>query len=204
MSEETTFHVRNAIAGDDKSIGWLVGRLSPLLKHQALYRLGAKVARAVDPEDIVAEAWLATLPKLKGLEIRGERATPILLGYLGTVVRNLANDRLRRYALRGPAEAQAGSTASLSPEIASASMVAMIKEEALAVEKCLTQLSDDEREIIILRAVEGIPNKEVASDLGLEPATASKRYRRALERLRSQLGDSVFSELPAPDDGHGS
>jgi RNA polymerase sigma factor (sigma-70 family) len=140
------------------------------------------------------------LPKLGRLEIRGERATPILLGYVGTVIRNLANRRLREYVRDGRAREKGEGGAALPPEITSASKVAIVREEAQAVERCLEQLSEGEREIIILRAVEGHSNREVAEDLGLDPKAASKRYRRALGRLRGQLGDSVFSELAGPDD----
>jgi DNA-directed RNA polymerase specialized sigma24 family protein len=38
-----------------------------------------------------------------------------------------------------------------------------------------------------LRAFEGLENDETAHVLGLEPGTASKRYGRALLRLRQAL-----------------
>ena len=128
MGDETTFHVRNAIAGDDQSIGWLVGRLAPLLKSQAFYRLGPQLSRVVDPEDLVAEAWLATLPKLRGLEIRGDRATPVLLSYVGTVIRNRATQRLREFARRGMVGKEMREGAVLPPQIRSAAAEAMERE----------------------------------------------------------------------------
>jgi len=46
-----------------------------------------------------------------------------------------------------------------------------------------------------MRAVEGVDNRDIAEELGEAPNTISHRYRRALERLRATVPDSVFDEL---------
>ena len=51
----------------------------------------------------------------------------------------------------------------------------------------IDQLSDDDREIILMRHHEGLSNQEVAHALGLTEAAASMRYLRALRRLRTVL-----------------
>ena len=55
------------------------------------------------------------------------------------------------------------------------------------VQEALTKLDEIDREVLQLRAFEGLENEEVAQVLGLEPGTASKRYGRALLRLRKAL-----------------
>src|SRR5439155_529770 len=61
----------------------------------------------------------------------------------------------------------------------------------------VNQLSDDDRDIILMRHHEALSNQEVAGLLGLTEAAASMRYLRALRRLRAVLvpdgGD------PSPD-----
>ena len=55
------------------------------------------------------------------------------------------------------------------------------------VHEALATLDEIDREVLQLRAFEGLENDEVAQVLGLEPGTASKRYGRALLRLRQAL-----------------
>src|SRR5436305_1324797 len=51
----------------------------------------------------------------------------------------------------------------------------------------IDQLSDDDREIVLMRHHEALSNQEVAKALGLTEAAASMRYLRALRRLRAVL-----------------
>jgi len=52
------------------------------------------------------------------------------------------------------------------------------------LESAIDQLSDDDREIVLMRHHEGLSNQEVARLLALTEAAASMRYLRALRRLR--------------------
>ena len=47
------------------------------------------------------------------------------------------------------------------------------------IQQVLTELPGDDLDMILLRHVEELSNKEVAELLGLEVKTASKRYGRA-------------------------
>jgi RNA polymerase sigma-70 factor (ECF subfamily) len=49
------------------------------------------------------------------------------------------------------------------------------------------ELEPMDREILSLRHFEGLSNEDAALELGIEPAAASKRYVRALQRLRPAL-----------------
>ena len=53
--------------------------------------------------------------------------------------------------------------------------------------EALEQLEPLDREILALRHFEGLSNEDAALELGIEPAAASKRYVRALQRLRPAL-----------------
>ena len=48
-------------------------------------------------------------------------------------------------------------------------------------------MSDDDREVILMRHTEQMSNQDVANALGLTEAAASMRYLRALRRLRAVL-----------------
>ncbi len=59
------------------------------------------------------------------------------------------------------------------------------------------KLSDQDREIILMRHYEHLSNFEIAELLGLNPPAASMRYLRALRRLRELLDQD---EIDSPDD----
>jgi RNA polymerase sigma-70 factor (ECF subfamily) len=64
-----------------------------------------------------------------------------------------------------------------------------VREQELAqqLRQAVARLSEEDREIIRLRGFEGLTNEEAGLFLGIEPAAASKRYTRALLRLRKLL-----------------
>jgi RNA polymerase sigma-70 factor (ECF subfamily) len=71
------------------------------------------------------------------------------------------------------------------------------KELAQRVREAMALLDEDDCEILLMRTYEGLSNQEVALALEIHPDAASKRYGRALLRLRKILIDSGLSEWPA-------
>jgi RNA polymerase sigma-70 factor (ECF subfamily) len=67
-------------------------------------------------------------------------------------------------------------------------------ELARRVRQAVAQLVEIDREILLMRNLEGLSNHEVAQVLEIEPAAASQRYGRALLRLRKFLLAGGFSE----------
>ena len=57
-------------------------------------------------------------------------------------------------------------------------------EQIAILEKTLAEMNELDREVIALRHFEELSNIETAKILEIEPAAASKRYLRALKRLR--------------------
>jgi RNA polymerase sigma factor (sigma-70 family) len=186
----TTLHVRQAIAGDAHSLGWLVERLTPLLEAHARYRLGNLSARC-DPLDVVHDAWLVALPRLPELTARDGRLTPVLLRFLSTTVmnrvRSLLYDRVRRGEVATPSE--------LAAEHSGAVTHAMRAERAAAVRAAIDDLDDADRQIVLLRGVEQVSANVAAVVLGLSVDAVNKRFQRAMARLRERLPGSVFEEI---------
>ena len=60
------------------------------------------------------------------------------------------------------------------------------EEEELAA-MALAQVSEDQREIIVLKVFEGLTFKEISSICRISPNTAASRYRYGMEKLRSML-----------------
>jgi RNA polymerase sigma-70 factor (ECF subfamily) len=65
---------------------------------------------------------------------------------------------------------------------------------AKRVEAAITELGEQDGEIIIMRHYEQLSNQEVAQALGLSEPAASMRYLRAVRRLREMLTGSGDEE----------
>jgi RNA polymerase sigma-70 factor (ECF subfamily) len=79
--------------------------------------------------------------------------------------------------------------AQLVGSLTAPSQVALRAERRLRLQEALNQMQPIDREIIALRHFEQLTRAEAAEALGIERATASKRYVRAMDRLRSILND---------------
>jgi RNA polymerase sigma-70 factor (ECF subfamily) len=85
------------------------------------------------------------------------------------------------------------------PELTPAA-AATRQEMTQLVERALTQLNEQDCEIIIMRHYEQLSNIEVAEALGLTEPAASMRYLRAVRRLRQLLLDYSSAAPPQPPD----
>ncbi len=63
-------------------------------------------------------------------------------------------------------------------------------EMRLQLEEALEGMKPQDREVLVLRHFEQLSNNEVAQELGINVPAASRRYRRALGRLRDVLESS--------------
>lgn len=207
--EATTIHVRRSSEGDAQSLAWLVERFTPLLLAQARYRLGRQLRGLYEPEDLVQDAWLAVLPRLADLRPRAGRLTPVLLRFLssallhryGTLVqKRIAGEALGRAADAGSGAPGAGGDALASVPADRTGVVtdAIRRESRERVLAAIDELSESDREILVLRSIEQVSPRAAATLLGLSENTVSVRHHRALARLRAKLPDSVFAELAEP------
>lgn len=60
-------------------------------------------------------------------------------------------------------------------------------EDKIIVEGCLKVLSDESRQIVILHAVAGFKYREIAKFMSLPIHTVITKYRRALQKMRTEL-----------------
>ena len=190
--DPTTIHVRRAVDGDCGSLNWVVERFSPLLRMQAEYRLSSGFL-PMEPEDLVAEVWSVALPKLRHLEEREKRLTPVLVSFLGGILLRRYRTLLQR-AVRG--ESTGGFLVEEIPkDITEAGEAASRSEEVGKVARALELLAPEDREILVHRVIEGTSLLATAELLELSPNLCAQRSRRALDRLRSALPGSIFEQL---------
>jgi RNA polymerase sigma-70 factor (ECF subfamily) len=162
-------------------------------------RLDARLRARIDASDVVQEALLEAARRLPDFLER--EPMPFLLWLRQTACQRLID--LRRQHLGAECRAaererpwpsssllltQAVLGTPKSPERA-------LEEQELngRVRQALADLAEDDAEVILLRNFEDLSNVEAAQVLGIEPAAASKRYGRALLRLRQRLIDLGLS-----------
>lgn len=203
---EDSRRVRGALAGDSRDLEWIVTRFSPLVAAQISFRLGAVGSRRVDVDDVLAEVWLVTLSRLGDLRPRNGRFTPVLLAFLASTALNTVNRHLQRLARQARRSGNAkpglseqpGTDDILGLTVADATSVisrASRNETMLAVQQAIAALPELDRQVIVLRVVEGLTNVAAGAELGVAPNTIAQRYRRALSRLRVGLPASVFDDI---------
>ncbi len=141
----------------------------------ALYQLGDQAAA----EDVVGEVFLRMLSTIDRYEYRG---VP-LQAYLYRIARNLIVDQQRRQ----------GRFASLDapPErLALSQNPAQLAEQRLAWEDlrhALRELTEEQRQVVLLKFVEDLDNKQVAEIMGKNEGSVKSLQHRALGALRRIL-----------------
>jgi RNA polymerase sigma factor (sigma-70 family) len=201
LDTPTSVHVRRARQGDKASLSWVIERFSPLLLAAARYHMRDSLSRVADPEDVLGEVWLSTLPRLADLDEREGRLTPVLLKFLTSTLRNKVYNLLKKQAWGKSRRRQLeGSAAegvlSALPAESTNVLARLVRGEVEdAVLRSLERLSPGDRELIILRGIEQRSYKEIAALQRVDDTGLRMRYRRALEKLRQELPGSVYGEF---------
>jgi RNA polymerase sigma-70 factor (ECF subfamily) len=197
----TSFHTARAVEGQADSLAWIIERFQPVLRAHALDCLGQSLARQLDPDDLVQETWAITLPRLAQLTPRDGRLTPVLARFLSTVMVRLANRALQKYLVRRsehrdlPLELESRAFETLAESTRGQLTRLLQQERDGALRALLDGLSAEDRQLLLLRAFEQRPTREVATILGIAPGAVDTRYSRLRARLREELRGTVFDEL---------
>jgi RNA polymerase sigma-70 factor, ECF subfamily len=186
-----------ARAGDSRALEELLLRNRECVERAVALRW----ERRMDPADVLQEVSLEAFRRFEEY-----LASSPLLFHLW--LRLLARDKLRdlRRKHLGAAKRDGRRKAALPPLESSMKLVQSLAgkgptpSRALAAKECaellraaLSDLDPDERDILLWRHFEFLTNGEVARLLGIGEAAASKRYIRALERLRGILAGMGMS-----------
>ncbi len=164
--------IRRAQEFDQEALGWLYQLFYPKLYNYAYLQLG-DVQQA---EDLASEVLLRVLESLKGYRFRG---VP-LAAWVFRIARNYLIDLSRRRQRRPQVSLYEGiPDAENGPQVAAERVIAR-DELRLA----LTRLTEEQRQVIILKFVEGMDNTSVARVLGRSQGAVKSLQHRALVSLR--------------------
>ena len=191
--------IERARAGDPDALNEIFARHRARLRRMVEMRLDQRLQSRLDASDVIQEAYLDVMTRLDTylhdpklplfLWLRlvvGERLMKLHRYHLGTQRRDAGLEvSLYRGAL--PAASSAALAAQLLGRHTSPSQAAQRAERKIRLQESLNSLDPLDREILALRHFEHLSNGEAAAVLGLDKSAASKRYARALIRLKDFL-----------------
>jgi RNA polymerase sigma-70 factor (ECF subfamily) len=202
-TEELLLGAKN---GDQEAVNRLIDRHRGAVLRMVQMRLDHKIRRRVDVSDVVQDVMIDASRRLQDY-----LANPVMPFHLW--LRHITKDRIidahrrhrgsqkrsvdREQGLAVPG-ADDHSTMNLAAQLCDGELTpaaaATQREMAERVEAAITELGEQDGEIIIMRHYEQLSNQEVAQALGLSEPAASMRYLRAVRRLRAMLMGSEGDE----------
>ena len=201
-SQETQELLRRAEEGDAAAINNLMDRHRESLRQMVNMRMDRAIAGRVDASDVVQDVLWEASRRLE--DYIKQPSLPFHLW-----LRQLAKDRMidmhrrHRAAQRRSVDRENPLQAPPGPDASGFDWAGQLPDgeltpAALNIRKeleqrflaALSQLDEDDRDIILMRHYEHLGNSEVATALNITPAAAGMRHLRALKKLRAILGES--------------
>jgi RNA polymerase sigma-70 factor (ECF subfamily) len=193
--------LRQARGGDSQALGELFERYRERLRQMVRLRLDRRLYGRLDPSDVLQEAFLdlnkrfpeyarnPTVPFYLWLRsLTGQRLVTLYRHHLGTHMRD-AGQEVSLYQGALPQASSQSLANQLLGRLTSPTQAAMRAEMQIRLQEALNTMDPLDREVLVLRHFEELSNNETAELLGLQKSAASKRYRRALERLTHILSN---------------
>jgi RNA polymerase sigma-70 factor (ECF subfamily) len=191
--------VDQAAQGDDAAWERLMSEHRPRLRRMVALRMDRRLNGRIDPSDVIQESYIDAARRLK--EYSENPSMPFFLWlrfltaqrlmeqhrrHLGAQARD-AGREISLYHGAFPEATTADLAAHLLGKLSTPSQAAIRVEQTIRLQEALNSLEPIDREILALRHFEQFSNGEAAEVLGLDKSAASKRYARALLRLKDVL-----------------
>ncbi len=205
--QESEQLLERARGGDPTAVDAMFRLHRARLRRMVELRLNRKLRGRVDPSDVVQDGlveaarllpeyvlapkipvflWMRTLVQQQLLEIHRF--------HLGTAKRDA-----RLEVVLGPGDLSVSSNSLAAIAIEDATSVSKIvagQEQIAAIEALIDSLPSLDREILALRHFEQLSNGEAARILEIDETTSSKRFLRALKRLRQKMRELGLDDEP--------
>jgi RNA polymerase sigma-70 factor (ECF subfamily) len=190
--------LQKAGRGEDAARQRLLAMYRDRLRRMVVVRMDRRLAARLDPSDVVQEALadadrhlddflrdrpMDFYPWLR--HFAWERLVDLGRRHIGAQRRSI-----NREETGGPGLADE-SAAALAGSGSSPSRRLIRAEMHDRVHAALTRLAPRDREVLVLRHLEGLSTAEIADVLGLRPGAVMTRHTRALVRLRALLEEDA-------------
>jgi RNA polymerase sigma-70 factor (ECF subfamily) len=185
--------------GDADTWGLLLDRHRGRLRRMLVLRLDHRLQGRIDPSDVIQETYVEaterkdeyfrqrTMPFYLWLRfLAAQRLLILHRRHLGARIRDASREVT---LVRGmmPEASSAALAAHLLGRECRPSEVAIRAEIKLRLQETLNEMEPLDREVPALRHFEQLSNAETARVLQINPTAASKRYVRALRKLKEIL-----------------
>jgi RNA polymerase sigma-70 factor (ECF subfamily) len=200
--------VARAAAGDKDAVAEMLERYRARLRRMVALRLDPRLQGRVDASDVIQEGYIEALRRID--EFIADPSVPFyiwlrfLVGqrvqeqhrrHLGTPGRDVGRE-VSIYQGAMPGASTGALAARLLGKLTSPSQAAVRAERKIRLQEALNRLDPLDREILVLRHYEQMTNGDAAAALGLDKSASSKRYTRALVRLKE-----ILAALPGANSG---
>ena len=177
--------LRLARRGDHQAFHALIDRHAPWLFRVAVSMVGSRE----DAEDLLQEVFLAASSGLSRFQERSSVKTwlrSILLNHVSKLYRSR---KVRRtISLDDDRGATVGGEPAIRANLEADSPTPAATVESRAdVQAMLRALSEEHRQIIVLREIEGLSYEEMATLLGVPRGTIESRLHRARQQLKEKF-----------------
>jgi RNA polymerase sigma factor (sigma-70 family) len=183
--DSTILVLSRAQDGDRSAVRILIERAVPPLRRWTHGRIPPYGRGAVNTEDLVQDAVLHTLKRIRTFE---HRTVDALQKYLRRSVVNGIRDVIRRVKRRGiPIELpEAVPDSALSPE-----ELAIINETSEMFVRALQRLRPTDRQIMICRVELGYSFEQIADCLGKSVDATRMAVSRAMKRTQQEIAIEI-------------
>ncbi|MEP3480493.1 MAG: sigma-70 family RNA polymerase sigma factor [Fuerstiella sp.] len=186
-------------AGNSAALAALIELYQPRLKRIIRFRLDHRLAGRISEADVIQEAYLNADKRIQ--HFIDQQEYPFFV-WLRLIVNQTMVDLQRQHlhaqirdvrkeiSLERPgasAHTSLAMAAQLVAKVTSASKAFSRVERMATVEQALNHMEEIDREVIALRHFEELSNSEVAKVLGIDEQASSKRYVRAMKRMKVVL-----------------
>lgn len=199
MSSERISQSERIRRGDRQEIANAIGAYRERLARVIAFRMDPRLTGRVAVDDVLQEAYLAAVQRCAHL--RGDSAAELFVWLRMIVVQTLIDLHRRHFAaaMRDVRQEVGGGwhecrdqtgrqlAFALAASRTSPTEAARRDERHERLRDALSNLSENDREVLALRHFEELDNHEVAAVLQIESKAASIRYVRALRRLKTVL-----------------
>jgi RNA polymerase sigma-70 factor (ECF subfamily) len=167
--------IRRAKGGDPTAFAQLYDEHQPAIYRYIFYRVGSDAVA----EDLTSEVFVRLVESIDDFIYRGSP----LLAWLYTIARNLVNDHHRSQGRAVMVPLDEGLQAGARDPEAAASLA--LSQERLS--EAIEQLTEDQRQVILLKFMEGLDNATVAQVLNKSYGAVKALQHRGLASLQRIL-----------------
>ncbi len=206
MGSRSQVLLERAKSGSGADVGHLLSLYSQYLKSLAQKQLDRRVRQRVSPSDLVQDTLLEAHRDFPNF--RGSTTAELVAWLRRILINNLIRasehhlhtdkrDARREISLQRLASdlshVDAPLEAALKAPIGSPSAIVRDQEQATELEEALKTLPPDQRQVILMRHVEGLAFNVIASKLGRSSGACRMLWLRAMDELRDKFQEQASS-----------